>query len=297
VAYAHKKRFLYLMLVPAVAYFVVFHYIPIYGVIIAFKDFNFSKGIVGSPWIGMENFRYMFGLGDFWEVFVNSLSISLLRLAIGFPFPILFALLLNEMRGRTYQKITQTIIYFPYFISWVVIGGILVMFLSPSWGVFNDFIKSLGGKPVFFLAERKYFKPIVVLSDIWKNAGWGSIIYIAAIAGINPELYDAATIDGARRMQMIRFITLPSIASVIVIMLILRIGQIMNNGFEQIFILQNASNLSYSEVFETYTYRIGLVGGRFSFGTTVGLFTSSIGFLLLLAANRAAAAMGQESIW
>jgi putative aldouronate transport system permease protein len=295
--YVAAKKYLYLLLLPAVVYFIVFHYVPMYGVIIAFKDFSFSKGILKSAWVGLANFKYMLALGDFREVFWNSLSISFLRLVFGFPFPILFALMLNEMRAKLYTKATQTIIYFPYFISWVVIGGILVMFLSPSWGVLNDFIKYLGGKPIFFLAERRYFKPIVVLADIWKNAGWGSILYIAAITGINPELYDAAFIDGANRLQRIRFITLPSIASVIMIMLILRIGQIMNNGFEQIYIIQNPSNLSYSEVFETYTYRVGLVAGRFAFGTTVGLFTSTIGFILLLAANRAARVFGQESIW
>jgi putative aldouronate transport system permease protein len=295
--YLAAKKYLYLLLAPCVVYFLVFHYAPLYGVLIAFKEFSFSKGILRSPWVGLANFEYMLGLSDFRGVFWNSLSLSFLRLLFGFPFPILFALMLNEMHARAYTKVTQTVIYFPYFISWVVIGGILVMFLSPSWGAINDLIKSLGGKPVFFLSERPYLKPIVVLADIWKNAGWGSILYIAAITGINPELYDAAFIDGADRFQRIRFITIPSIASVIVIMLVLRIGQIMNNGFEQIFIIQNPSNLSYLEVFETYVYRVGLVSGRFAFGTTVGLFTSSIGFVLLLAANKAARLLGQESIW
>lgn len=295
--YMNKKKYLYILLIPAVVYFLIFNYVPMYGIIIAFKDFNFSKGILGSSWIGFENFRYMIGLSDFYTVFWNSLYLSLLRLVIGFPFPILLALLLNEMRNRTYQRITQTIIYLPHFISWVVIGGILVNFLSPSWGVVNIFLKQFGFEPIFFLADTNYFRPLVILSSMWKESGWESILYLAAMVGINTELYEAASIDGANRFQRIRYVTLPGIKSTIVILLILRLGHIMGNGFEQIFVLQNPLNLGVSEVFETYVYRVGLIGGRFSFGTTVGLFTSVIGLIFLIASNQIAKWMKEDGIW
>jgi putative aldouronate transport system permease protein len=293
----NKKKYLYLLLTPCVVYFFLFNYIPMYGVIIAFKDFNFAKGIWGSPWIGFDNFKYMFGLSDFYKVFWNSLYLGVLRLVFGFPFPILLALLLNEMRSLVYQRVSQTLIYLPHFISWVVIGGILVNFLSPTWGVVNIFLTKLGMDPIFFLADNDYFRPIVVISSIWKESGWGSIIYLAAIAGINSELYEAASIDGVNRLQKLWYITLPGIKSTIVVLLILRLGQIMGNGFEQIFVLQNPMNLDVSEVFETYAYRVGILGGRFSFGTTVGLFTSVIGLIFLIIGNRVAKLLKEEGIW
>lgn len=295
--YLNKKKYLYLLLTPCVVYFFLFNYIPMYGVIIAFKDFNFAKGIWGSPWIGFDNFKYMFGLSDFYKVFWNSLYLGVLRLVFGFPFPILLALLLNEMRSLVYQRVSQTLIYLPHFISWVVIGGILVNFLSPTWGVVNIFLTKLGMDPIFFLADNDYFRPIVVISSIWKESGWGSIIYLAAIAGINSELYEAASIDGVNRLQKLWYITLPGIKSTIVVLLILRLGQIMGNGFEQIFVLQNPMNLDVSEVFETYAYRVGILGGRFSFGTTVGLFTSVIGLIFLIIGNRVAKLLKEEGIW
>lgn len=295
--YLKKKKYLYIMLIPCVIYFIIFNYIPMYGIIIAFKDFNFAKGILGSKWIGFDNFKYMFGLSDFYKVFWNSFYLGILRMVFGFPIPIILALMLNEIRNQSYQKITQTVIYLPHFISWVVIGGILVNFLSPSWGLVNIFLKQIGLDPVFFLAEPRYFRPLVILSSIWKESGWGTIIYLAAISGINTELYEAAEIDGANRIQRLFNITLPSIKSTIIILLILRLGQIMGNGFEQIFVLQNPMNLDVAEVFETYTYRIGIVGGRFSFGTTVGLFTSVIGVIFVLGSNKIASLLNEEGIW
>lgn len=295
--YLDRKKYLYILLIPCVVYFFIFNYIPMYGIIIAFKDFNFSKGIIHSPWVGLEHFRYMFGLSDFYQVFWNSFYLGLLRLVFTFPFPILLALFLNEIRQVMYQRLTQTIIYLPHFISWVVIGGILVNFLSPSWGIVNIFLKQLGIEPIFFLADPDYFRPIVVLSSIWKEAGWGSIIFLAAITGINAELYEAASIDGASRLQRIWYVTLPGIKSTIMVLFILRLGHIMGNGFEQIFVLQNPMNLSVSEVFETYSYRVGLLGSRFSFGTTVGLFTSVIGMIFLILGDRLAKLMKEDGIW
>lgn len=295
--YLNQKKYLYILLIPCVLYFFIFNYIPMYGVIMAFKDFNFAKGILGSPWVGLDNFRYMFGLSDFYTVFWNSFYLGILRLLFGFPFPILLALFLNEMRNLVFQRVSQTIIYLPHFISWVVIGGILVNFLSPTWGVVNIFLVKLGLDPIFFLADPDYFRPIVILSSIWKESGWGSIIYLAAIAGINSELYEAASIDGAGRLKKLWYITLPGIKSTIVVLFLLRLGQIMGNGFEQIFVLQNPMNLDVSEVFETYAYRVGILGGRFSFGTTVGLFTSVIGLIFLLIGNTIAKLFKEEGIW
>ena len=295
--YIWRYKYLYLLLVPAVLYFLIFHYIPMYGVIISFKDYSFKKGILGSDWVGFENFIYMFKLNDFYRVFRNSFFLSFLRLVFEFPVPIIIALLLNEISSKRFKKLTQTAIYLPHFISWAVIGGILVNFLSPTWGVVNNIIQSLGFGPIFFLGNPKYFRPTAVVSSIWKEAGWGTIIYLAAITGIDMEQYEAATVDGANRWQRLIYITLPNIKTTIILMLILRMGSIMSNGFEQIFTLQNTQNLSVSEVFETYTYRVGLLGGRFSFATTVGLFASVISMIFLLTTNFISKKMGEETIF
>lgn len=295
--YLWRYKYLYLLLLPCVIFFILFHYIPMYGVIISFKDFNFKKGILGSDWVGLEHFRYMFGLSDFYRVFWNSIILSFLRLFVTFPIPILLSLLLNEIGSHRYKKIAQTALYLPHFISWAVIGGIMVNFLSPTWGVVNGLIQNLGMEPIFFLGKPQYFRATVIISSIWKAAGWGTIIYLAAITGIDMEQYEAATVDGANRWQRMRHITLPGIKNTIILTLILRMGSIMSNGFEQIFTLQNKQNLVVSEVFETYTYRIGLLGGRFSFATTVGLFTSVISMLFLLSANFISKKMGEESIF
>ena len=295
--YIIKNKYLYIMLVPCIIYFIIFQYYPMYGVIMAFQDFQFSKGFFRSPWVGFDNFVYMFKLQDFYRVFFNSIYLSFIRLVFGFPIPILLALMLNEIRNVFIKRLTQTAMYLPYFISWVVIGGILVNFLSPSWGIINNLLKQLGYEPIFFLGEAKYFRVIVVISSIWKYAGWDTILYLAAITSINPELYAAALIDGANRFQRIIYITIPSIKATISILLLLRIGNLMSNGFEQIFLLQNQNNKSVSEVFETYTYWIGLITGKYSFGATVGLFTSLVGFILLVITNQLSKKIGEEGIW
>ena len=252
VAYLKQKKYLYIMLIPCVVYFITFHYVPMYGVLMAFKDFNFSKGILGSEWVGLDNFKYMFGLDEFYNVFKNSITLSLLRLLLGFPMPIVLALMLNEVRCRRFKRTVQTIMYLPHFISWIVIGGIITNFLSPTWGVVNGVLEKLGMEPVFFMAGTKYFRPIVVITSIWKDAGWGTILYLAAITSISPDLYEAAMLDGAGRWKQMLHVTLPSIVPTIVTLFILRTGTIMNNGFEQILVLQNSQNLAVSEVFETY---------------------------------------------
>ena len=295
--YFWRDRYLYLFLVPCIVYFIVFNYVPMYGLILAFKDFKFSKGILGSEWVGMENFKYLFNLDMFYSVLKNSLRLSILRLLIYFPVPLILALALNEVPFLRFKRVVQNAVYLPYFISWVVIGGILVNLLSPSWGIVNIVIKALGGEAKFFLGKASYFPGIVVGSSIWKNAGWDTIIYLAALSSINPELYEAAAIDGVNRLQRIWYVTLPGIKSTIVILLLLNIGSLMSNGFEQIYMLQNGSNIAVAEVFETYSYRLGILNGRFSFATTVGLFSSVVGFILLFIADRIAKAIGEEGIF
>jgi len=295
--YFRRMKYLYLLLIPALVYYVVFRYVPMYGITIAFKDFNFAKGIMGSEWIGFENFQYLFGLDNFYKVFFNSIFLSFIRLLWGFPIPIILALLLNEMRNLRYKKLLQTVVYLPHFISWVVMGGIIISFLSPTWGIVNYMIRAVGGEPVFFMARPDFFRRIIVVSDIWKGAGWGTIIYLAAITSISPELYEAAIVDGANKFQRLWYITLPCIRTTIVLCLILRMGSIMSNGFEQIFILQNTQNLDVSEVFETWTYRVGLLSGRFSFATSVGLFTSLVSLIFLVSTDLIAKKMGEEGIF
>jgi putative aldouronate transport system permease protein len=296
-AYFWRNRHYYFLLAPGVVYFFIFHYIPMWGVVLAFKDLNWARGILGSPWVGFKHFAYLFGLKDFYQVFWNSLYLSFLRIFFYFPFPILLALMLDELRLVLYKRVVQTVLYLPHFISWIVIGGIFIMFLSPSDGIVNMLLRALGMEPVFFMAKPQYFRPILVLSTIWKEAGWGTILYLAAISQINPELYEAAIIDGAGRFQRIRYVTLPALKTTVVVLLLLRIGRIMTNGFEQVYILQNPLNLVVSEVFETYVYRTGLLETRFELGTAVGLFQSVVGFALLLGADRLAKRLGQRGLY
>lgn len=288
---------LYFLLLPGIVYYFIFNYIPMYGVVIAFKDFSVVRGIWQSPWIGFQNFAYLFQSNTFYEVFRNSILISFYRLFFGFPAPVLLAILLNEVRRTGYKRVIQTIVYLPHFISWVVIAGLIYNFLSPSRGILNYLIKSLGGSAQPFLQMSEYFRGIVVVSDIWKNVGWGSIVYLAAMAGIDPELYEAAIIDGATRVQRIRFITIPGILSTVVVLLILRTGYIMRNGFEQIFLLYSPLVYDVADVFETYTYRVGLLEGRFSFATAVGLFQSLIGLVMILVTNKLAKTYGEGGLW
>ena len=292
-----SNRYLYLLLIPCIVYFLIFSYAPMGGLVIAFQDFKYSKGIMRSPWVGFAQFRYIFGLKDFYRVLGNSIMLSVLRLLMCFPVPIILSLMLNEMPFPRYKRITQTFIYLPYFISWVIIGGIMVTLLSPSWGIVNMVIKSLGGTPIFFLGKAQYFRGIAIVSHIWKQAGWDTIIYLAAITAISPDLYEAATIDGASRIKRVWHVTLPGIRSTIVILLLLSVGGLMNNGFEQMRMLQNGSNMQVADVFETYTYRIGLVNGRLSFAAAVGFFNSVVGFILLTCANFIARLCGEEGIF
>lgn len=294
--YILKKRYLYLMSVPGLIYVIVFKYIPMYGIMMAFQDFNFKRGIFRSPFNNFANFKQLFSSDIFYRVFANSLILSILRLVITFPIPVILAVLLNEIKMQKIKKVSQTFMYLPHFISWVVLGGILTNFLSMNDGLINILIERLGGERINFLGSDKWFRAVIIGSHIWKEAGWGTIIYLAGLSAINPEYYEAATVDGANRYQKLWYITLPRLADTIVVMLILAVGGIMNNGFEQIYLFQNGLNLSVSEVFETYTYRIGIVGGRYSYSTAVELFKSVIAAIMLFSANTIAKKIRESSI-
>lgn len=280
-----KYRYMVLMLLPALAYFILFRYGPMVGIIIAFKDYNFIKGIFGSPWVGLKNFEDVFTGLYFFKALRNTLIISFYKLIFGFPAPILLCLFLNEVRHAVFKKVVQSITYLPYFISWVVLAGLVIEMLSPSRGPVNILLQSFGVDPVFFVADERWFRPVLVSSGIWREVGWGSIIYLAAVTGVDPELYDVAEIDGAGRFRKIWNVTLPSIAPVILIMFIFATGNIINDDFDQVYNLLNSKVLSVGDVISTYTYSEGLVNMNYSFATAVGLFKSVVAFTLVMITN------------
>lgn len=299
--YSLKKRMLryyqvYIMLIPVVAWFIVFCYAPMYGIVLAFKDYSFRKGILGSEWVGLAHFKELFEQAMFTRAFWNTLRISVLRLIFTFPIPIIMAVQLNEMVNKHYKKSIQTIIYLPYFISWLVLGGLIKQILG-SYGPINNLMVSMGGERIAFMTEGKYFIWILLISEVWKGAGWGTIIYVAAMSGINPELYEAAEIDGCKRWGKIIRITLPSVAPTITVMLLLSIAGIMNAGFDPIFNLYNTLIYDVSDIIDTYAYRIGISDGKFDMGTAIGLFKSVINFVLLLGANFVAKKINGNSIY
>ena len=293
-----QYRYMFILLAAAFVWTIVFRYGPMYGVIIAFKKYRIYDGIWGSEWVGLKNFAKLFdGTSEFGEVFRNTLLISLYRLVFGFPAPIVLALLLNEVYQIHYKRVVQTISYLPHFLSWVVLGGVVIAILSPSTGVVNSIIKSLGGKPIYFLVSTKWFVPVLISTGVWRGVGWGSIIYLAAIAGVDPQLYEAAIIDGAPKIRQIWHITLPSITPVIVILFILRIGDILDAGFDQIFNLYNPAVYDVADIIDTYVYRVGLVELNFSFSSAVGLFKNVVGLILVIIVNRVAKIFGEYGIW
>ena len=292
-----KYIWLYIFLLPGLSYLIIFKYGPIYGVIIAFKDFRLARGIWGSDWIGFDNFRYLFTSKTFFLVFKNSIILSLLTLLCGFPAPLILALLLNEFRFQTYKRAIQSILYLPHFISWVVVAGIVISFLSPGRGVVGYIVSFFGWEPKAYLLSSDHFRAILILSGIWKGAGWGTIVYLAALSSIDENLYEAAIIDGVNRFQRIWYVTIPGIASTVVVLLILSMGGILSNGFEQIYMLYSPMVYNVADVFETYTFRVGLMEGRFGYGTAVGIFQSFVGMIMILITNAVARRLGERGLW
>lgn len=293
-----EQKYLYLMVLPGIIWMLVFNYWPMYGIVIAFKNYNITKPIMAAPWVGFDHFVEFFKDPRFALVLKNTLGISLLKLLIGFPIPIAFAVLLNEIRHNRFKKFVQTVSYLPHFLSWVVLGGIMITWLSES-GLVNRLFISLGwlDKGVPFLAKPEYFWGLTIGTDLWKEMGWSAIIYLAAIAGIDPELYEAATIDGAGRIQRIFKITIPCISSTIAILFILAVSGLMNSNFDQIFVLKNPLNSDASDVIDIFVYRMGMQLGRFSFSTAVGLFKSMIALILLFIANTVTAKIKGTSLF
>ena len=296
--YIKRNKTLYYMLTPAITLMLIFNFLPMIGIIIAFQDFNIVEGILKSKIIGFENFINMFSSEEFYRIFKNSISFSLLRLFWSFPFPILLAVLLNEMGNLRYKKFSQTVLYLPHFVSWVVISGIIINILSPDVGLVNYiFVNWLGKESVAFLQKPELFRGIVISAGIWKEAGWGTIIYLAAMTGIDQDLYEAARIDGAGRINRIRYITIPCILPTIIVLLILNTGNLMRNGFEQIFLLYSPSVYSVADVFETYTYRLGIQGGKFSYTSAIGIFQSVVGLIMIKITNFIANKSGERGIY
>lgn len=288
---------LYLFLLPTVVYFLIFHYGPMYGIQIAFKNFIAVEGIWGSPWVGIDHFQRFFNSFQFWTLLRNTLGLSVYGLAAGFPIPIILALLLNQLSSKKYKKIVQTVTYAPHFISTVVLVGTMFVFLSPRNGLVNHIIELFGGEPVFFMARPEWFQTLYVFSGIWQNAGWGTIIYLASLSGISPDLHEAAIMDGAGRIQRIWHIDLPGIMPTAVIILILNLGRIMGVGFEKAYLMQTALNLDSSEIIATYVYKVGLLNAQFSFSAAVGLFNAVVNLILLVSVNKIAKTIGETSLW
>ncbi|WP_277471331.1 MULTISPECIES: ABC transporter permease subunit [unclassified Paenibacillus] len=292
------QKHLQTMALLGVAWMIIFNYIPMYGMIIAFKEYNIVKSIAEAPWVGLQHFRELYEDEDLRYVIKNTLGISLIKLLIGFPLPIIFALFLNEVRSIRYKKAIQTISYLPHFLSWVVLGGILATWLADV-GIINNILLALNliDKPISYLAEPSYFWTIVISSDIWKELGWSAIIYLAAIAGVSPEMYEAATIDGAGRFQKMWYVTLPAIRGTISILFILAVSGVLNSNFDQILVLRNSLNETASNVIDYYIYYTGIVTSRFSYSMAVTLIKSVIALILLLIANQVTKKVNDTSLF
>ena len=290
---------LYALIAIPLAYFIIFKYVPMYGAQIAFRNFHPSRGLWDSPWVGFDQFVKFFGSHKFFTILGNTFALSIYKLAAGFPIPIILAIALHYCTSSRYKRTVQMVTYAPHFISVVVVAGIIVQILSPRVGAVNKLIELFGGTPILFMGEPGFFKSIYVWSDVWQEMGWGSIIFLAALASINPELHEAAVADGATKLQRIWYIDVPGIMPTAIILLILNVGRIMFIGFEKVLLLQNPLNLGASEIIDTYVYKIGLASPvpNFSYSTAIGLFSSVISFVLLLIVNQIARRVGETSLW
>ena len=291
-----RDKWLYLLLLPGLVFLIIFRYIPIFGNVIAFMDYN-PYDASQNVWVGLKHFQDLLTRPQFLQVFGNTLYISILKMVCGFPVPIILALMMNEMKNLKFKKVAQTLLYLPNFISWVVLAGLIMNMLDPDTGLVTGIINSITGEQVQVLTDTRYFVPMLIVTDIYKGAGWGTIIYFAALSGVDPQLYEAAEIDGARKWKQLLHITLPSITPTIVVMLILSCNNIVNAGFDQIFMLYSALVFSVADIIDTYVYRIGIQNADYSFSTAAGLFKSVIAFVMILIVNTVAKKTGNEGIW
>ena len=294
---ARKYWDLYLLLIPVLVYFILFKFLPMYGLQISFRDYQPRKGFFGSEWVGLKHFARFFSSYNCWNIIGNTLILSMLTLLFCFPLPIVLALLLNEMRNGAYKKVVQTATYAPHFLSTVVVVGMVTAFCSPSTGIVNVIIRAFGGEPIYFMAKKEWFRPLYIISEVWTSMGWDSIIFLSALAGVDVQMYEAARIDGASRTKQLLYITLPSIVPTIAVMLILNCGRVMNIGFEKVFLMQTDLNLSVSEVISTFVYRQGIISTQTSYATAVGLMNSGVNFLLVLLVNEISKRVSEVGLW
>lgn len=293
-----KYKLMYLFLLPLVVHQIVFKYSCMYGVLLAFKDFKYNAGIIGSPWVGLKYFDQFVHQYNFWQLLTNTIRMTFSSLIFGFPTPIILALLINEVNARRTKKVIQTFTYLPHFVSWVVVISIFTNLLSPNGGLVNEALgKLFGMTPKYFMGERKYFLPTYLLLGMWKEMGWGSIIYLAAITGVDTELYEAAALDGAGRWRKMFYITLPCILPTVVIKFLLNVGGLMGVGFDQVYLMQTPQNLEVSEAINTYVVKEGIRQGHYSFATAVGLFQSVIGMMLMYISNKISKTLSETSLW
>lgn len=292
-----QHKWLYFMLLPGLIYFIMFKYVPMGGLVIAFKEYSPFRGIWGSPWVGFGQFKKFFDTPDFWRLLRNTLGISLLQLVIYFPAPIILSLFLNEVRHNGYKRVIQTLVYVPHFVSWVIVASLTYQLFNVSDGVINMIIKSVSGGTIDILSKGSAFWGLIVGQDIWRETGYGTIIFLAALAGVDQEMYEAARVDGAGRWRLMWHITLPAIKGTIIMMLILRVGGLLNTGYEQIFLMRNDLNMEYADVFDTYIYTRGIVNGQYSFSSAAGMFKSVVGMILVLGSNKISKMCGEAGIY
>ncbi|WP_342546620.1 sugar ABC transporter permease [Paenibacillus sp. FSL P2-0089] len=293
----NKYKLLYLMILPGLLYFIIFKYLPMGGLIIAFQNYQPFQGITGSEWVGLKHFIRLFTEPTFMQLLRNTLILFAMNIVIFFPLPIIVALMLNELKGRYLKNWIQTIIYIPHFMSWVIIVSITYVFLTVDGGVINELIASLGGNKISFLTSSEWLRMIYILQIIWKELGWSTIIYLAAITVVDPQLYEASEMDGASRLRKTWHVTLPAIRPVIITLLILKIGSTLDLGFEHMYLLLNSLNRSVAEIFDTYIYTAGLKNGQLSFSTTIGLFKGVVGLILVMLSNKLAKKMGEDGVY
>ena len=292
-----KHKLHLMMIIPVILWYLLFKYGPLYGVTLAFKEYMIRLNITGSPWVGLDNFRRLFDSYNFWNVFQNTIIIAGLKFLFGFPAPILLALMLNELRPQRYKRVVQSLSYLPHFISWVILTGIFMVLLSPTRGPVNTLLKSMGMESIYFLGDPKYFRGTLVVTGIWKGVGWGSIVYLAALGGVNEELYDAARVDGCGRWGRIWHVTLPGIAPVVTIMLILSMGSLVEDDFDQIFNLLNDAVLGVGDVLGTFIYRQGVKNLDYGYATAVELFRNIISLVLVVSANFISKRINEYGLW
>ncbi|MGO4546279.1 ABC transporter permease [Paenibacillus sp. 2TAB23] len=293
----YRSKWMIIMMIPGLLYYLLFHYVPMAGILIAFQDYNLLKGIWGSPWVGLDNFRIIFQSPDFPLIMKNTLVISVYRIVFNMLPDVMLALMLNEIRSQWFKRVVQTITYGPHFLSWIIVYGIVFSLFAPGSGLFTTFIRDMGWGELNLLTDADYFRPLLIGSDLWKNVGFGAIIYLAALAGINQELYEAAVVDGAGRWRQMWHITLPGIRSVFVLLLILRLGSILDAGFDQVYIFLNARVYDVGDIIDTWVFRQGLEQLNFSIAAATGVFKSVIGLIFILGANKLAKKVGGSGIW